>query len=143
MNSIVITGYLLWGSWQDIRKRIISRNYILFGGIGGIVAGILSLLKGNRLFSEWLAAFLPGIIILVAARITKEKIGAGDGWVLVVLANYMNLQELCMLLQTAIILVALFALMLICGGRVSRDYPIPFLPFLWIAYMILWRLGYV
>jgi len=143
MNSIIITGYLLWGSWQDIRKRKISCNYLLFGGIGGIIAGILSFLKGNWLLSKWLVAFLPGIIILMIARITKEKIGTGDGWVLVVLANYMNLQEVCMLLQTAIILVVLFALLLICGRRVSKDYPIPFLPFLWIAYMILWRLGYV
>ena len=143
MNSIIITGYLLLGTWQDIKKRKISRNYLLFGGILGAVIRIISYRKENLVFAEWLVAFFPGIIILVIAKLTKEKIGEGDGYILVVLANYMNLWEICMLLQTAIIFTSLFALLLICNRKVSKEYPIPFLPFLWIAHMVLWRIGYV
>ena len=143
MNSIIITGYLLLGTWQDIKKRKISRNYLLFGGILGAVIRIISYRKENLIFAEWLVAFFPGIIILVIAKLTKEKMGVGDGYILMVLANYMNLWEICMLLQTAIIFTSLFALLLICNRKVSKEYPIPFLPFLWIAHMVLWRIGYV
>ena len=74
MNSIIITGYLLLGTWQDIKKRKISRNYLLFGGILGAVIRIISYRKENLVFAEWLVAFFPGIIILVIAKLTKEKI---------------------------------------------------------------------
>ncbi|MBQ3601944.1 MAG: hypothetical protein II992_12190 [Lachnospiraceae bacterium] len=67
MNSIIITGYLLLGTWQDIKKRKISRNYLLFGGILGAVIRIISYRKENLVFAEWLVAFFPGIIILVIA----------------------------------------------------------------------------
>ena len=105
MNSIIVSSYLLWGTWQDIKKRRISHNYLWVGGILGVAIRIINFREGSLEFLEWLSALLPGITILMIAKMTKEKIGLGDGWVLVILANYMNLGELCMLLQTTLIAV--------------------------------------
>lgn len=143
MNRLITNIYLLWGTWQDGRKKKISDHYLLIGFVTGFVFKVISLVKGQSEIMQWVMAFLPGMLFLLVARITKEKIGFGDGWLLIVLGNSMNLNEICMLLQTAIILSAAAALFMICGKRVSGDYQIPFLPFLWISHVVLWRLGYV
>ena len=91
----------------------------------------------------WLIAFIPGVVVLALAKITKEKIGMGDGWVVIILGNFMTVFEICILLQIAIVLADIFSLILLCRKRVSVSYSIPFLPFLWMSHFLLWRLGNV
>ena len=142
--DVIITNiYLFWGTLQDVRRKKISDHYLLTGGLAGIFFKIVSLLKGQLEVRQWVIAFLPGILFLVVAKITKEKIGMGDGLLLLILGNSMKLMEIYMLLQMAIIIVAAAALIMICGKKVSGDYQIPFLPFLWLSHILLWRLGYV
>lgn len=143
MISIVISIYLFWGAWQDLRRKKIENRYLWIGGIGGLVFRGIGLAAGTVTIREWSYALIPGILLLVIAKVTNEKIGYGDGLVFFVLGNFFMLLEIWMILQTAIFLGMIFSLILLCSKRVSKKYQIPFLPFLWISHMLLWRLSYV
>lgn len=143
MNVILINLYLLWGSIQDVKKRKISNVYLWTGGIGGIAFKIISSNYDLQIIGDWMLTVAPGVLVVFLAKKTKEKIGLGDGLVLLVLGNVMTFFEICILLQIAIFLLLIFALVLWSSRKFSKDYPIPFLPFLWISHLLLWRLGYV
>lgn len=143
MNVILINLYLFWGSIQDIKKRKISNVYLWIGGIGGFAFKIIGFNYGLQEIGDWILTAVPGLLVLFLGKKTKEKIGLGDGLVLLVLANIMTFIEICILLQIAIFLLLIFALVLLSSRKFSKDYPIPFLPFLWLSHLLLWRIGYV
>ena len=143
MRVIIVNLYLFLGTAQDIKNKKISSYYLWIGGIIGLFFSIIECWEEVDKVTEWLIAFIPGIVVLVLAKITKEKIGTGDGWVVIILGNFLTAFEISILLQIAIILAAVFSLILLCGKRVSVSYSIPFLPFLWLSHLLLWRLGNV
>ena len=75
-ENVILTGYLLWGSWYDIRKRAVPVG-VLF--LGGVLAVMVIVWKGFE--CSRLVALLPGILLLLLSKATKE-IGEADGIVL-------------------------------------------------------------
>lgn len=140
---MLVNMYLFWGAWQDIRKRRITDNYLILGGFLGFLILGIRLLLHQRIWWEWLCALLPGSLMLFGAKAAKEKIGDGDGWVLWVLGNVLSARELCGILGLAVFFLMIFSVLLLCSRMADRDLQIPFLPFLWLAHMILWGKGYV
>lgn len=140
---MLVGTYLFWGALQDFRKRKIRTEYLWIGGIAGSVYTVIEILKGNNDFVNWIIAMIPGVIILIIAKYTKEKIGFGDGWVFIILGNFLTVTEIWYVLQTAVFLTTLFSLILIFSKKASKEYQIPFLPFLLAAYLILKGLRYV
>lgn len=140
MSAVIINLYLLLGTAQDIKNKKISNYYLWMGGITGLFFRITECWKGTSEVAEWLIAFIPGVVVLMLAKITKEKIGIGDGWVVIILGNFMTAFEISLLLQVAILLAAIYSLILLFGKRVSGSYSIPFLPFLWLSHFLLWRI---
>lgn len=136
-----INIFLLWGTYQDIKKKKIKNTYLITGGIMGGIFNIVKIGEGNFFFGQWLMALLPGVVFLIFAKMTGEKIGLGDGMVLLVLGNFYNLGEVCIILQWALIFLSIISTALWCSRKVSGDYRIPFLPCLWISHTLLWRIG--
>lgn len=143
MNIMLTNLYLLWGSIQDIKKRKISNVYLWTGGIVGFVFRIIDYNHNLQAIIDWILTVVPGLLILLLSKKSKEKIGVGDGLVLLVLGNIMTFVEICILLQIAMCLLFIVALILWSSRKFPKDYPIPFLPFLWLSHLLLWRLGYV
>ena len=141
--SGIINAYLLWGAWKDLRKKKISNQYLWLGGIAGITYSLIIMITGGFVWKERFMAILPGVLILAIAKITNEKIGYGDGWVILVLGNFMKFYEICIMFQLAIILTAVVSGILLCTKKAGREHKIPFLPFLWAAYTCQWGIMYV
>ena len=138
-----INIFLLWGTCQDIKKRKIKTSYLILGGILGLVFNIVKIGTGNFFFEPWIISLLPGAIFLIFAKVTGEKIGLGDGMVLLVLGNFYDIGKICILIEIALIILIIVSMGLWCSKKVSGNYQIPFLPFLWIAHTLMWGLGYV
>lgn len=135
--------YLLWGAWQDFQNKRIKNSYLWVGELLGIALKTVCIVWDKCSFTDWLWALLPGIFLLITAKVTKEKIGMGDGWVVLILGNYLSVLEICYVFQTALIMVIIFFVVSLWRKKVTQKYEVPFLPFLWGAYIFLWGIGYV
>ena len=140
---MLINLYLFWGAWQDIQRRKITNTYLWAGGMGGIVNIVVSWVSEKTSFGEWLGALIPGIILLAIAKITGEKIGMGDGWIIIILGNFLNMKEIWYLIHISVMIIFLFSIILLFTKKVGKEYQIPFLPFIWIAHTFMWGLHYV
>jgi leader peptidase (prepilin peptidase)/N-methyltransferase len=118
---------------EDLRRKEIS----LFPVMGMAVIGTAcSLLGGDWTDASVFLRFLPGLLVLLLARLTGESIGYGDGWVLLALGCFLALEDLVSLCMAAIScagIVALFLLLVLHRGRRAQ---IPFVPFLLLGYGI-------
>lgn len=141
--NVIVNIYLLLGSVQDIKKKKITNYYLWAGAMIGVILKIINYGEVTEKSGEWLTAFIPGVLVLMLAKVTEEKIGYGDGWLIVVLGNYMTVMEISILLQISIILIFLFSAIVLCRKMASKTCQIPFLPFLWLSHLFMWRLGYV
>ena len=92
--SSIINIYLLWGAWQDVRKQTISNRYLWLGGIIGIIYNLIKMITEGIIWRERFTAYVPGLLILVIAKVTNEKIGFGDGWVIMVLGSFLKINEI-------------------------------------------------
>ena len=119
-ENVILTGYLLWGSWYDIRKRAVPVG-VLF--LGGVLAVMVIVWKGFE--CSRLVALLPGILLLLLSKATKE-IGEADGILLI--------------LGISLLYIFLYAMILFCRKR-NRSLQIPYLPFLLAAYITAWMTG--
>ena len=98
---------MLWGAGQDIRERKISNIYLIVGMIAGLGFCGFKFWIGEMVLGKWMAAWLPGIMFLFLSKILKEKVGMGDGLLLLVLGNFYNFPEIWMLLQGVFFLLSI------------------------------------
>ncbi|MBR5596578.1 MAG: hypothetical protein IKW30_04130 [Lachnospiraceae bacterium] len=143
MKNIIINIFLLWGMIQDIKTYKINSYYLRIGGIIAFVIFCLSIWRNNFIGKQWLISLLPGLIFLVIAKITKEKIGYGDGYVLLILGScFLNI-KIWKLLEVSILLITSFTIIMLAFKKITTKDKIPFLPFLWLSHLLLWGMEYV
>lgn len=133
---------MCWGAMQDIKTRKIKNSYLMTGELSGVFFQIMNFFGGTFSLRERILALLPGLFFLVFAKITKEKIGYGDGMVLWILGNFLDIGELWYLLQGAMLLLMIFSIILLCTKKAFENCRVPFLPFLWMSQTILWGVVY-
>lgn len=146
VEKMILMGinlYLYWGALQDMKERTIQNSYLGIGEIAGVIFNIVMIVAGNFSLKNRMLALLPGILFLIMTAITKEKIGHGDGMILWVLGNFLDIEELWYILQGALLLLMIFSVLLLCTKKAFHNCQIPFLPFLWMSQTILWGISYV
>lgn len=130
--------YLACETGSDIRNREVS----VIAGIGSSVwAVILRMAMGELRWNVNGAAFLckaviPGILLLLAGRITRQAIGYGDGILILVCGFYLGGRTAGLLFLTGLFCLFPVSLVLLISGKAKREQELPFAPFLLTAYMI-------
>ncbi len=82
-----------------------------------------------------LLRLLPGIAVFFVSRISGERIGRGDAWLLTATGLYLGLwQQLC-LWCCASMLSFLWTMWRMVAGRVDKNKEIVLAPFLWLGYL--------
>ena len=88
-------SYLVWFlllsvvSWQDFQKQEISSwLLILMGSLG---TGI-QIFEGSVSLGAWFGGILLGAALLFLAFVTREEIGYGDGWLVLVMGMSLGLK---------------------------------------------------
>ena len=67
--------------------------------------------------------------------ITREGMGYGDSWSILILGIYLGVWKLLEVLSTAFMLLGAAAVICLVGKKMSRKYRLPFLPFLAAGYL--------
>lgn len=130
---ILMTGVLGIHSIYDIREKKLPAGLLFLTLIGALGYAAWVFLTGQRTWGEIALGWLPGGIFLFIAFWTGEKIGYGDGLLLLAVGAFVGLERgiLCVLL--ALLLASAASVGLLICRRVHRDSTIPFVPFLTIG----------
>ena len=133
MLRIVILLSLAYSSVLDIKKREVSLTPVMVIAVSGWADRILS--DRNELLGI-LAALLPGILALLIAKVSRESIGYGDGWLLLALGLGRSGEEMAAVIGIAVCAAGICALLLCVLFRKNGTYKMPFVPFLLLGYLI-------
>lgn len=72
----------------------------------------------------------PGIVFWLLSFVTREKVGYGDGWVLLMIGLFLDLPRCFFILLAGLLIESMAALVLLAFRKIQRDREIPFCPFL-------------
>ncbi|MCM1121121.1 MAG: prepilin peptidase [Eubacterium sp.] len=99
----------------------------------GIAAAVILRLQGTIGEGSWRLAVLsviPGVIFWMLSLVTGEKVGYGDGWLLVMIGLFAGLWKCFLILLIGLLAESVAMLVLLAVRRISRDHRVPFAPFL-------------
>lgn len=133
--KVVFLGVLSIAAWQDKKELSISRTFLIWSGIFAVLGRILTADRAISLL-EWGLSLLPGIIFIGLGWLSKWQIGIGDGVIILIMGLWLGIRE-----TVAVLLMGMFLCSIVCGGlllvrKVGRKTKVPFVPFLWAAYLI-------
>ena len=133
MGYLCVAVLLAWHSIFDIRDQCIPGRSLVFGVTLSCLGAIGRGLQGAASWGELGIALLPGIAALVLAKITREQIGKGDGWELILMGNWLGPADCMLALSIALLGVFSISVVLLLLGRAGRNTRIAFVPFLLVG----------
>lgn len=129
----MLLAVLAVSAYRDWREKQIY----LYLPIGALILGLIwHLVCRERALEDMLLGAVVGLVMIIIGKVTGEAIGIGDGMMLVVSGIFLGFWGNMCLLMTALLLVGCVALFLIVIGKKGKDYRLPFLPFLLVAYLL-------
>lgn len=131
-NQAVVMGMLTLCTAQDIQKKEIRLNLVLFCGIIGVFFHMIWRLES---IENVILGMSVGVTLLVVSLLTRGMIGMGDALLLIVTGIYLGLEQNLKLLFGGLFLCGMWALVVLLLRKKSRKDSIPFVPFLLAAYM--------
>lgn len=124
--------FLLWNGVLDARRQEVSlKSLWIFGAAG---AG-LNFWLSYQVWWEVLGGVAVGLLMLLAAFLTKEAVGCGDGLLVCVTGLYLGLWENLGLVFSGTFLCALVMAAGLAFRKVKLRDRFPLVPFLLLAYL--------
>lgn len=131
ISRMIGMGFLISLSVEDIRLRKVSNQLLLMAGV--LAAGYR--LLGERLSLVQLFGGVGiGILFFLLGYVTREAVGYGDCWIIGILGVFLGMTQLIEVLSIAWGMTLLVSVLLLCKKRFSRKAAIPFVPFIALAY---------
>ena len=125
--------FLGGAAWIDHRKMELPLIYIAAGFGAGF---LLRILTGEALVSKILPGFLPGMLCLFLAKLTKEAIGYGDALMIIAIGAFCRITVLLFLLFCGSLMAGLTTVPLLILKKRNKKEEIPFMPFLLSGYVL-------
>ena len=130
LDFILGSSLLTFCSLEDIRHKKIRLIYpVIWGCVGGMLH-----IAGGQLMSV-LIGCLPGLAILGISWATRGAVGMGDGVIVAVMGMFGGFGNSLLSLFWALSAAAIIGCIMMIAGKWGRKKQIPFVPFLWAAYM--------
>lgn len=119
MFQMWIIFVLIWLSVEDWKEGLLSVQMIFVLGVTGLIHAVY---KGMMVY-PWI-----GVSVLLLGWCTNERIGYGDGWLLLALGMWLLPGQLITMLLGGVLIGSVWALL-------QRKNEIPLVPFMTVAYM--------
>lgn len=131
LGNVVVFIFLSWLCYWDCKEKAFPVFILLQFSF---FVGLYQLL-GFQTFGTWnIVGAAVGIFFLFLGKWTKEAIGYGDGWVILLLGVYLGGIRQLEILFIAGMLAAMVGLGGVCFLHWTRKKTLPFLPFLLVGY---------
>lgn len=134
VENYLLLFFLVILSIYDCKERQIP-TALLYAGMTAAVIWQLSRGIHWQTAGTLLLGILPGMFLLLIAFVT-QKAGYGDGMVLAVVGAVSGYRQAAFVLCMGLILASLVSVPLLLLHKVNGRTPIPFLPFLTVAYAV-------
>ena len=132
--GIIITfGILGWFGICDLRRRSLPGKALIVSILLSFGFRILLIGMRSTTVQEGLAALVPAMILLMLSWGTGEKIGYGDGLLLLLMGNLLTGTDVWKILSVSICLTFPVSLVLLLSGKASGNTRLPFVPFLFVS----------
>lgn len=129
-----IMGVLLvFSAVQDIIKKKIWLWVII---LGAVLIGICIPFNHNVTLLDRLGGLLIGLSVVLLSKVTRGKIGMGDGLILCVTGLGLGFWGNMELLFAALFAAALISIFLLAFRLADRKKSIPFVPFLLLGFVV-------
>lgn len=130
-------------AYTDLRFRAVDLRYSLVAGIAGVCLLVFGKEASGGDFLSYFYPFVPGLILLAAAFLTRGAIGIGDAIFILIQGLYFNTAEIWTILVLSWTLSAVVGLVVIAFSRKNiRSLRGKGLPFATLAFpVILIELG--
>lgn len=119
--------FILIGTIFDIKKKEIP---ILLIVIFGIVSIALAVRVENQNWQMVLFSLIPGATMLALSLCTRESIGYGDGFVVLVLGVLLGISKCLSCVFLGFFLSSVYSLLLLVFKKVNGKSRFPYMPFL-------------
>lgn len=134
-----LEGLLLFlAGIEDVRKKEIRIIYIV---AMGIIACLGCLFRPNHTWYGALGGLLIGLCMFGISLISEEQIGRGDGLVIAVLGLFFGVRNTLGMVCFASLFMLPIALLAILMKKGKRKIRLPFLPALFLGYVMTFLLG--
>lgn len=125
----ILLGLLAWKDWRT--KTVPVAGIVILG------MGLLLLrLQGQVTVPELFAGCIPGSVSLLFSLATGEKIGKGDGLLLLALGIGFGWEETLLFWMSALLLATAMGILFLILKKATRKTELPFLPFLFWGYAL-------
>lgn len=116
----------------DFKKKQVSNVFLLI--VSGIVIINYVIFRPITMVSL-VGGILIGTVLLGISYITRQKIGMGDGLLIMILGAYLGFEGIGVVLLYALTLSAIWSGLLMIIKKVNRNYTIAFIPFIFVGYV--------
>lgn len=130
--KLIACGYLGICAVCDSMKKQIPLVVVWAGMLTAIVLRMMGILET----SSWTAlgmSLLPGIFFWILGFVTKEQVGYGDGWLLLMIGLFYGYEDCFVILLMGLVLESVTALLLLVFHKIRREDELAFAPFLFLA----------
>lgn len=134
IRIIVLGEFLLIEGYRDLRQRNISMMVVWIVGVLGMILQFAGI-KENGI--EIAGGIIIGVFFLLMAKITDEKIGYGDGWVLMISGLYLGFRDNMYLFLISLMLASFVAIILLLTKKANKKTELPFVSFMLPGYLLL------
>lgn len=121
----------------DIKKQEISVWLFVILGIAAIVGCVTCEEQRGYMI---VVSMLPGVLLMILAKVTEQSIGYGDGMILAEIGLAAGVGKCMLILAAALAMAGIFSLGVIVIKKVDKKYTIPFVPFITVAYVVVFCL---
>lgn len=123
--------YLLISMILDVWKKRIS----LITTIAFFLLGISYQLYLTTDPTELMISVIPGVCLIACSLITEQRVGIGDGLVIMVCGIYLGIGQVILLLTISLFLAAMAGIMAILFKRATTKTELPWVLFVFIVYL--------
>lgn len=132
IDKIVCLCILLLLSYTDILCHKVSVKILCVSNIMAIAHYFIFKEINTFLF---LGGIGVGGMFLLVSKATREGMGYGDSWGILILGSYLGLWKLLSVLLAAFFFLAAAVIVILCKKKMSRRCTVPFFPFLTGGYV--------
>lgn len=134
---ILFIGLMGVAIWDWYKKEI----YLPVPASLAVVGLFYAMGKGALGMKAALLGILPGVVLLGISFVTGGEVGEGDGWLLAAMGIYMGPKLVFVLFLLSAFLIMPVGVGLLLCKKGKRKTRLPWAPFAWCAYVILWSGG--